>query len=271
MIFKYNCVIRFETKIPQFCDAVRDIFYEIFPGSDVISDKHKKIYLKNLKNLIFLQIYKHYKILLFILIKIKKFLIKPITNKNHLTTGIIADYCRVTHKTVLKWIRDGWLKGYKLPSGHYRIFVEDFRSFLNDYNMPIFENFFDRKRRVMLVDDEPEILNIISKILEDDSDNLILDLEDNGYSALLKMSIFRPHLVILDIIMPGIDGFEVCRSIKENPYTMESKILVVTGYPTIDNIKKIIQLGADDYLIKPINTKQLKKKVYQLLNYTGGS
>jgi two-component system OmpR family response regulator len=87
----------------------------------------------------------------------------------------------------------------------------------------------------------------------------------DGYEAGEMVSTFKPDLVILDLIMPGLDGFKVCRRIKSSPQTRDIRILGITGYPEDGNVSGIMECGADGCLIKPVNADDLCNNVEKLL------
>ncbi|MEA3459683.1 MAG: response regulator [Chloroflexota bacterium] len=181
-----------------------------------------------------------------------------------LKTSNVAEYCEVSHFTVINWIKEGKLKAYSTPGGHYRVQREDFREFLKKYEMPIREEFFiGHPQRVLVVDDEPDVVEFIIRALQDEDEGWEFDSAADGFEAGLKVSTFEPDLIILDLVMPNVDGFEVCRQVKGNPETEEIKILVVTGYP--EHVKKATKCGADDYMVKPLEIKELRKKARRLL------
>lgn len=117
------------------------------------------------------------------------------------------------------------------------------------------------KQKVLIVDDEPKNLRIIAEILEE-----YLDYETaaNGEEALTKVESFLPDLILLDIMMPGIDGYEVCKRIRESDHFKSVKIILVSGKAMIEERLKGYEVGADDYMTKPFEHEELlaKTKVY---------
>jgi two-component system, cell cycle response regulator len=87
----------------------------------------------------------------------------------------------------------------------------------------------------------------------------------DGFEAGLQVATFKPHLVLLDLLMPHIDGFEVCRLIRANPATAHTRILIITAFGRYENIQRALKAGADDFLHKPLELEQLKSKVSSLL------
>jgi CheY-like chemotaxis protein len=119
-------------------------------------------------------------------------------------------------------------------------------------------------KKILVVDDEPEIVEFIKDLLKDAIPHQFEAVSD-GFSAGRLVHVFAPDLVILDLLLPGVDGFQVCRSIREDPETKGTKILAVTGYDSAEIRNKIIDSGADDYLGKPLEYQQTLDKISHLL------
>ncbi|GMR05013.1 MAG: response regulator [Thermodesulfobacteriota bacterium] len=173
------------------------------------------------------------------------------------TTGEVAGFCDVTINAVKKWIHSGKLDAFRTPGGHYRVKRADFLAFVAKYKLDVKEKMFPDKRRILVVDDEKNVVEYIKGALESSGDNYEIETASDGYEALIKVGDFKPELLILDIRMPKIDGFEVCRRIKGDEHTKDIKILAVTAYGKED-MDKILGCGADYCLSKP-----LKLKVFQ--------
>ena len=184
-----------------------------------------------------------------------------------LTTGDVAKYCHVTPIGVKKWIRSGKLKAYRTPGGHYRINRDDFRGFLGRYRMPINEGFFSPgHHRILVVDDEPAFVDFIMQALSEDNLHFKFATAGDGFEAGVQVEAFRPDLIILEIMMPNIDGLEVCRRIKSDAATRHIKVLAITGFYYLnDNIQKMKKAGADRCLAKPIDPAELRSQVRTLL------
>ena len=90
----------------------------------------------------------------------------------------------------------------------------------------------------------------------------------DGFSAGRLVHVFAPDLVILDLLLPGVDGFQVCKMIRQDAETKSTKILAVTGYDSPEIRSKIIDSGADDYLGKPLEYAQTLEKICKLLSVT---
>ena len=93
----------------------------------------------------------------------------------------------------------------------------------------------------------------------------LIEVAYNGFEAGKKFATFSPDFIILDIRMPGMDGYQVCANIRSDPKNKSIKILAISGVSENDEIKKIMDLGADDYLGKPFSNKILKERISRLL------
>ncbi len=185
------------------------------------------------------------------------------------TTSEVANYCAVTNDGVLKWIKSGKLRAFSTPGGHYRVSAEDFRAFLERYEIPLDESFFragDRQRTVLVVDDEPNIRDIVQRLLKEMDSNLRIEEACDGYEAGIKIGSLHPDLIIMDVMMPRVDGISLCRSIRHNPETQGIKVLAITAFPEQDNVKKMYDAGADLCLIKPLQFEHFRLEVMRLLN-----
>jgi CheY-like chemotaxis protein len=119
-------------------------------------------------------------------------------------------------------------------------------------------------KKILVVDDEPEIVDFIRDLLADTVPHQFETASD-GFSAGRLVHTFAPDLVILDLLLPGVDGFQVCKMIREDPETKGTKILAVTGYDSEEIRAKIIESGADDYLGKPLEFQTTLDKITKLL------
>lgn len=181
------------------------------------------------------------------------------------TTGEVAGFCDVTINAVKKWIASGKLGAFRTPGGHYRVNRDDFESFIGKYKLDIKDRLFPpEKKKILIVDDEKNIVEFIRAALEAMQLDCQVETASDGYEALIKVGEFKPALLVLDIRMPKIDGFEVCKRIKSDQRTKDIKILAVTAYG-VEDADKIVQCGADNCILKPINLKEFQKSVQRLL------
>ena len=187
--------------------------------------------------------------------------------KTVFTTGDVAAHCHVSQETVANWIRQGRLVAYQTPGRHRRIPLSELRSFLAKHGMPAIGaegGGGSQERRVLVVDDEPNVVSIIVDFLSRD-ERYVLATAADGFDAGLQLATFNPDLVILDLMMPYLDGFSVCERIKSSTVTSHIKVLVITGYADQTNIDRALSSGADFCLEKPFKVQDLKLRVDALL------
>jgi len=180
------------------------------------------------------------------------------------TTGEVASFCDVTINAVKKWIAAGKLSAFRTPGGHYRIEREDFKSFVEKYKLHIKDKLFTGEKKILIVDDEAHVVEFIRGVLEASDEKYLIETAKDGYEALIKIGSFSPQLLILDIMMPRFDGFEVCRRIKADEATKKIRILAVTAYGR-DEMEKIKKCGAEVCIAKPLTMKELLLSVRRLL------
>jgi len=118
--------------------------------------------------------------------------------------------------------------------------------------------------RILVVDDEPRNLQAINRFFLDE-DDISLDFAADGTTALAKIATLPPDLVLLDIMMPGLNGYEICRRIKADAATSDIMVLMVSGQAALDDRLKGYEVSADDYITKPYEPEELKAKVAILL------
>lgn len=118
-------------------------------------------------------------------------------------------------------------------------------------------------KKIMIVDDEEDILFTVGKMLEMDGYQVIK--AENGEECLEKLKNEKPDLVLLDIMMPGINGWDVAAKIKENPECKKVPIIFLTAKGDTMSVG-MGGLAGDDYIVKPFNVKELKERINQVLN-----
>ncbi len=183
-----------------------------------------------------------------------------------LTVYQASKYCNVSPKTISNWIDEGHIKAYRTVGGHRRIRKEDLDEFLRKQGMPIPKEFEDSEnRKILVVDDDPLIVETIVRSLEEEQRSYEVISAADGFEAGLQVSHFKPDLLILDIMMPDIDGYEVCRKIKADPSTCHIKIIVLSAYLDDESYEKMKHNGADACFSKPLPLDKLKKEVAGLL------
>ena len=181
------------------------------------------------------------------------------TSPAYLSPNEAAKRLKVSPVTIRHWALDGKLAFITTPGGHRRFAVEEIERFAaeNEKESPR----LDSSLRVLVVDDSVDFAKLVSQMISWRSDTTSIQTANDGFEAGRQVIEFHPHVVILDLMMPGLDGFSVCRNIKQNPRTKDIRVIAMTGFLTTDNEQKILQAGAETCLAKPID----KDRLYHLL------
>ncbi len=178
-----------------------------------------------------------------------------------MTSFQAAEYCKVTPSTLKNWIKSKGLKAHRTAGGHFRLNKEDLQEFMKYHNIPIPEKEKVIRKRVLIVDDDMLVRETLAKLLRTGTSYLDVATAKDGFDAGIQVSQFDPDILLLDLIMPNIDGFSVCESIKKNPMTQDIKIIVLTGFGSDENVRRAYECGADKVLNKPIKNEKLLKEV----------
>ena len=187
-------------------------------------------------------------------------------NERPLTTGEIADLCHVHLRTVLQWIHDGKLKAYRTPGNHSRVKVDDFIGFLKQYNMPIPDSLAGRggARKILIVDDDANMVSSIRRLFKKEP-NFEIEVAYDGFEAGIKLLLFKPDLVVLDMKMPGMNGYEVAQKIKRSANCEHTKIIGVSAYFEDQDKERLREIGVECCFDKPFNSAELIEKAKAVL------
>ena len=179
-----------------------------------------------------------------------------------------SKYCSVSPKTIINWIEAGHIEAYKTVGGHRRIKRDALEGFMRKQGIPIPDAEIESERkRILIVDDDQIIVETLVQALEEDDHGYEIISAADGFEAGIQVNHFKPHLLILDIMMPDIKGYDVCKTIKENEETKETKIIVLSAYLDDEKFKRMKEYGADRCFSKPLPLPQLKKEVAELLGF----
>ncbi len=187
------------------------------------------------------------------------------------TVNQASELLQVSPQTIVNWIEAGKLEAYKTPGGHRRIKKPDLEAFVKRHGLPVFGLPSDpdeegrKMKKILVVDDDQVIVETITAGLEEDPHAYEVITAADGFEAGLQVSHFKPDLLILDIMMPDIDGYEVCRKLKSSEETKHIRIIVLSGYLDEDSYKKMREYGADLCFSKPLPLERLKVEIARLL------
>lgn len=184
--------------------------------------------------------------------------------KTVFTTGEAAKICKVSQQTIIRCFDSGQLKGFRVPGSRFRRIPRDqLYSFMRDNGIPT-DALDSGKRKILVVDDDEQLVELIVDALERDGRFEIRQV-NNGFGAGMLVKEYRPDLIILDVMLPDINGKEVCHRVRSDSSMDEVKIICISGMVEPDRIHELRQAGANDFMKKPFEIDALLERVCQLL------
>lgn len=175
-----------------------------------------------------------------------------------LSTHDVAHFCAVTPRTVLRWVDAGVLPGFQTGGGRRRIQKDDLVRFMRGRGMVLPDELLPTRNRVAIVDDDLLHVQMMQRVLLSMAPHLEIRTAADGFSAGALLFSFRPHLVFLDLVMPGLDGFDVCRRIRAEPDFGTTGVCIVTAHMSAPVRRRLHELGADECLSKPFRRADIR-------------
>ena len=183
------------------------------------------------------------------------------------TTAQAARLLGVSVATVVNWIDDGKLKAHKTPGGHRRILRDDLIAFAHHYEMPLDGEGLqphDGKKRILVVDDDPAIVTLFADVLEIEG-GFDVQTARSGFAAGLAVAKWRPDLILLDVHMPGMDGFEVLERVQNSEASRTIPVILCTAYYEKLEQRPDIRERVSAVLTKPVPVDTLLEAVREVL------
>ena len=169
------------------------------------------------------------------------------------TTFETAKLCHVSPLSIINWVNAGRLPAFRTPGGHRRIRREDLIRFMRDSGIPLPDELREGsgKPKVLVVDDEAGIRDVLSEHLATHTPAYEVLTASDGFEAGRLVATFRPEIVLLDLRMPGLDGFQICRTIKADPDSSSTIVIAMTGFYSPETEARILECGAVRCFAKP--------------------
>lgn len=188
--------------------------------------------------------------------------------KNLFTTGEAAEICNISQQTIIRCFDSGRLDGFRIPGSRFRrIPRENLIKFMKENGIPL-DNLNSEKAgkiKVLIVDDDAEIVELMVDVLSRDG-RFEIRTSSSGYDAGVQTQLFRPDVIILDYMLPDVNGNIVCKTIKSNPEFESIKIIIVSGVANPDEVQELLEAGATDFLKKPFNIADLVDRILQVVD-----
>lgn len=185
--------------------------------------------------------------------------------KTVFTTGEAAKICKVSQQTIIRCFDSGQLKGFRVPGSRFRrIPREALYRFMKENNIPT-DALESGRHRLLIVDDDPAVVELISDVLSADP-RFEFRVVNNGFGAGMLAKEYHPELIILDVMLPDINGKAVCELIRSDATMADIKIICISGMVEEEKIDELRASGADDFMHKPLDVDDLLKRVCKLLD-----
>ena len=184
--------------------------------------------------------------------------------KTVFTTGEAAKICKVSQQTIIRCFDSGQLKGFRVPGSRFRRIPRDLLfSFMKENGIPT-DALESGKRRVLIVDDDEDLVELIADHLERDS-RFEIRTANNGFDAGMMVKEYRPDIIVLDVMLPDINGKEVCQRVRNDKTMEDVRIICISGMVEEDKVADLREAGADDFMHKPFEVEKLIDRICELL------
>ena len=186
------------------------------------------------------------------------------STKTVFTTGEAAKICKVSQQTIIRCFDNGSLKGFRVPGSRFRrIPRHELYSFMRDNGIPT-DALESGKRKALIVDDDQDLVELLADAFSRDG-RFDVKTANNGFDAGMLVKEFRPDVVVLDIMLPDINGKEVCQRVRGDSTLEQVKIICISGMVEQDKVADLRAAGADDFMQKPFNVDKLLERACDLL------
>ncbi len=185
--------------------------------------------------------------------------------KTVFTTGEAAKICKVSQQTIIRCFDNGQLKGFRVPGSRFRRIPRDqLYAFMRDNGIPT-DALESGKRKILVVDDDQELVDLIVDVLVKDGRFEVRSV-NNGFDAGMMVKEYHPDLLVLDVMLPDINGREVCQRVRSDKTMDDVKIICISGMIENDKIEDLKAAGANDFMHKPFEVETLIERMCGLLD-----
>jgi excisionase family DNA binding protein len=185
--------------------------------------------------------------------------------KTVFTTGEAAKICNVSQQTIIRCFDSGQLKGFRVPGSRFRRIPRDvLYKFMKDNGIPT-DALESGKRKALLVDDDEELVEMLRDLLEADG-RFEVRIANNGFDAGMMVKEYHPDIIVLDVMLPDINGKEVCQRVRGDSAMDDVKIVCISGMVEQDKIADLKAAGANDFLQKPFDIETLVERMCKQLD-----
>ena len=187
-----------------------------------------------------------------------------VSTKKIFTTGEAAEICKVSQQTIIRCFDRGRLNGFRVPGSRFRrIPRKDLIRFMHENDIPT-DLLQSGKCRILIVDDDNQIAEMFLD-LQDRGNRFEIQTASTSYEAGVLTEKFRPDLMVLNYMLPDINGNIICKAVRENPNVSLMRIVIVSGVVTQQEIDDLLHSGADAFIKKPFKIQHLTQQITEML------
>lgn len=192
-------------------------------------------------------------------------MVADMSTKTVFTTGEAARICKVSQQTIIRCFDNGSLKGFRVPGSRFlRIPRDQLFQFMKDNGIPT-DALESGKRKVLIVDDDEDLVELLVDVFARDG-RFEIRTANNGFDAGMYVKEFRPDLVVLDVMLPDINGKEVCQRVRQDDTLDSVKIICISGMVEQDKVADLKAAGANDFIQKPFTVDKLLDRACDLMD-----
>ena len=185
--------------------------------------------------------------------------------KTVFTTGEAAKICKVSQQTIIRCFDSGQLKGFRVPGSRFRRIPRDvLYKFMKENGIPT-DALESGKRKALIVDDDVELVELITDALVADG-RFEVRIANNGFDAGMMVKEYHPDIIVLDVMLPDINGKEVCQRVRSDAALDDVRIICISGMVEQDKIQELKLSGANQFLQKPFEVDTLIDNICRLLD-----
>jgi len=185
-------------------------------------------------------------------------------HKTVFTTGEAADICGLSQQTIIRCFDSGQLGGFRVPGSKFRrIPREKLFQFMTDHGIPL-DALESDKIKVLVVDDDPDVVDVFVEVLGADP-RFEVHTAGTGFDAGVSANKMRPDIMVLDYLLPDINGNAVCKTIRQSDDLRDMRILIISGVVKNEEVDGLLAAGADAFIRKPFNIDAVVERIMELV------
>ena len=185
--------------------------------------------------------------------------------KTVFTTGEAAKICKVSQQTIIRCFDSGQLRGFRVPGSRFRRIPRDvLYRFMKENGIPT-DALESGRRKALIVDDDEELVELIRDALEADG-RFEIRVANNGFDAGMMVREYHPDVIVLDVMLPDINGKEVCQRVRSDNALDDVKIICISGMVEQDKVEDLKASGANEFMQKPFEVENLIERICMLLD-----